>query len=234
MDSVPPGWDSRLTFECVLAGQGIDPRSQSPVMPVLVAAARRALARAPGLLEPAAVTRLLAVRSSGAAVVLLEDGTRLAGEGPARHLAGADRVLVGACTVGAALDREAAALLPGDPVTALAIDGLGCAAVEALAAAIERQALAAARDEGCEATTALSPGGEEWPLGEGQRAIFAALGPGAPVRLGEAGQMWPVKSISFVLGLGPGVTRHEAAECEGCGARERCRWRTARQAMGGL
>ena len=235
MTAVPAGWDGRLTIECVLAGQGIDPRSRSPLMPALVAAARTALARAPALLKPAVGTRLLAVLAHDASGLVLDGGARIEGDGAARHLAGATRVLLGVCTIGPDLDRESATLLPTNPVVALALDGLGCAAVEALAAAVQNEARSAALLDGCEASTRLSPGGEGWPLEAGQRTIFAALGGGgAGVRLGESGQMWPVKSVSFALGLGRDVRHDETAECEGCGARERCRWRMAREVRGGL
>ena len=229
MASVPPGWDGRLSVECVLAGQGIDPRAVSAMMPALREAAARALPRGLALVEPFAATQLIAICSRDESGVVLEDGTRLEGEEPIRRLAGATRALLCACTIGPGIDREVAALFPEDPVLALALDGLGCAALEALAAAIRQDAREAARRDGCEVTAALAPGVEGWPLAHGQRQIFAALGPLERLRLGESGQMWPVKSVSFVAGVGPHVKRHESEECEGCGARERCRWRTARR-----
>ena len=76
------------------------------------------------------------------------------------------------------------------------------------------------------ASTPLSPGEPEWPVEIGHPQIFALLDPSrVGITLTSGGMMIPKKSISFVVGIGPDMSRDDF--CELCSFNERCRYRHA-------
>jgi hypothetical protein len=222
-------WRIVVDADDVLAGQGIDPAGGSTRLPALRAVAALAVEHGVPLLTPRVALERVAVTSSDASAVQLEGGVGLEGAAVARRLAGATEALVAVCTVGEAIGREASALMARDPVLALALEGLGCAAVDRLASDVCQRVRDDAAREGLRATAPLSPGMEAWPLLEGQRAVFRVVDADRiGVRLSESGQMQPCKSLSLVVGLGAAVEAGEGASCDRCGARRGCRWSVRR------
>jgi hypothetical protein len=216
-------WSLDLDADDVLRGQGADPDILRARRPALVGVAERALeAGRPHLRPKVAYRRLVA---SGLRHERLQlDGGTLAGPLIAQHLGAAEHVVVMICTVGDAIDAEIARHMDSDPPFAMALDGVGSAAAEALAA----QACAGFEEEaagrGWRASLPLSPGMIGWPVKEGQAQIFALVdGAEAGVHLTEGGMMVPRKSLSLVLGLG---SRLEAAgsACQFCTLHETCRY----------
>ena len=199
-----------ITADQVLAGQGIDASSASPRLAALRAVAERVLAECRGLLEPRVASRRLAVAGFDADGIRFEGGLRVDDAVLAARMQGASEVVFAVCTVGEAVSRYAASKMPLDPVSGLAVEGLACAGVEGMAAAFcdgERHRAAAA---GLRVTAPLSPGMDEWPIPEGQRAIFGVVDAASiGVRLSESWQMYPTKSTSFAIGIGAGVQREE-------------------------
>jgi hypothetical protein len=232
MTAANPG-TLEITPDQVLAGQGIDPASASPRLPGLRAVAERVLADCRNLLEPRVASRRLPVDGFEAGAVRFDGAVRIEDAGIAERLCGASEAVFVVCTVGEPISRRAAAVMPHDPLSALAIEGLACAGVDALAAAVcdaerHRAALIGAR-----VTAPLSPGMEDWPLDVGQRAIFGVVDATAiGVRLSESWQMYPTKSASFVLGVGTDVRPDDGGNCARCGARGHCAWRR-RETEGG-
>jgi hypothetical protein len=227
------GCTLEIVVDQVLGGQGIDATSPSPRLPALRAAAERVLQEYRGLLEPRVVSRRLAVIGADAAAVRFEGGPSIEDPGVAGRLRGASEVVFAVCTVGEPISRHAAAAMGRDPVAALAIEGLACAGVDAVAAAFCTDEWQLAAGRGCRVTPPLSPGMDEWPLDTGQRAIFGVVDAASiGVRLTESGQMYPAKSTSFVFGVGADVWQDEGGGCSRCAARDRCRWRV-RKAAGG-
>ncbi len=226
-----PGQEWRIDVgaDGILAGQGIDPGSRSPRLPALRTAAEAALERGAPLLAPRVASARVGVVAADAASVRFERGGAIDDPVVARRLAGASEALFAVCTVGDAIDREASALMDRDPVLALALDGLACAAVDRLAAEVCERARREAARAGLRSTAPLSPGMEAWPLLPGQQAVFRLVD-AAPigVRLSEAGQMHPCKSVSLVVGIGAGVEAGEGPSCDRCGARPGCRWSVRR------
>jgi cobalamin-dependent methionine synthase I len=142
----------------------------------------------------------------------------------AQHLSPARYVAVIVCTIGAAIDECISALMPSDPAQALALDGLGSAAVEALAAEVcARLEQDAARAGDC-TSVPISPGMVGWPVDVGQPQIFSNLDAEAiGVTLTASAQMIPRKSTSLVLGFAP--TPFEAGTpCDFCALRNTCRY----------
>jgi hypothetical protein len=113
-----------------------------------------------------------------------------------------------------------------DPLYALALDGLGNAAVESLAQQVCGQIAEQVKDEGLQASTPLSPGTPEWPVEVGQPQIFALLDPSkAGVKLSSGGMMIPKKSVSFVVGLGQEMSQNSM--CTVCSLQNTCRYQNA-------
>jgi hypothetical protein len=215
-------WQLELTIDDLLLGQGADPQVIRQRKPRLVEAAGAVVAEEIGLLRPVVEVSEQPVVRLRHDRLELASGT-LTGPLVSRHLAGAQRVAVAVCTVGAAAEERSARLFDSDPLRALALDGLGNAGVELLAQQACGRIGDQARAQGLTASTPLSPGAEQWPVEVGQPQIFAILGERpAGIRLSEGGMMLPKKSVSFVVGIGADMS--QADLCEVCAARERCRY----------
>jgi hypothetical protein len=196
--------------------------SASPRLPGLRAAAARTIAAGLPILEPRVASRRVPVEQVEA------------GEAVARRMHGAVELVAAVCTVGEAVSRRAGALMDRDPVAALAMEGLACAGVDALAAAFCRDERHRAASLGWCVTAPISPGMDGWPLLAGQRVIFGLVdAAGIGVRLSERGQMQPCKSLSFIVGVGADVREDERSSCERCGARPACRWSVGRERPSG-
>jgi len=207
-----------VDLDQVLVGQGVDPRAAQGRHPAVLAAAQRALDVAADLIRPI----LLYASVSGPDVprdARLSAALR-------RRLRGAREVVAVTCTIGPGAESRASSVLADDPVAALALDGLGTAAVGQVAAHACSEFAARAAREGMSATAPISPGMPGWPLDAGQRFIFSVLDPSRiGVTLTESWQMVPRKSLSFLLGIGPDVA--PGASCDLCGMTARCRYRHA-------
>ncbi|MDZ4862079.1 MAG: hypothetical protein SGJ01_01435 [Gemmatimonadota bacterium] len=219
------GWFPRLDVDAVLRGQGADPVRVRARSPRLVALAERALLEGKPLLVPAIVSRRYAVLSRNHTGLRFRGGSGLSSRLIATGCAPAEELIVMAVTIGAGLETATAAAMNREPGFGLALDGLGTAAVEALAsAATDRITVMAAAMGSC-AGPPLSPGMEGWPLQPGQRDLFRLLGEGnLPIQLHASGMMAPAKSLTLVVGLGPAM-RAGASHCEFCPSRDRCRHR---------
>jgi len=216
-------WQLELDVDSVLRAQGADPGVIRARRPALVALAERALAVGRPLLQPKVANARLTASGLRHERLML-DGGSLSGPLIAQHLGAAEQVIVMVCTVGSVLDGEIARQMDDDPSFALALDGVGSAAVEALAGSACRGFEQEAVARGWHPSLPLSPGMVGWTVQEGQAQIFALVDAAeAGVRLTEGGMMVPRKSLSLVLGLGP---RLEAAgsACAYCTLHETCRY----------
>lgn len=216
-------WTLQLSADDILRGQGADPAVIRARRPRLVDLAERALEAGRGLLQPRVAFSRLKVTGLRHERLTLDGGV-LQGPLIAQHLAAAEDVAVMVCTVGDRLEAEVAQAMDEDPSYALAMDGVGSAAVEALAAAACRQFEAEAAAAGLKVSLPLSPGMIGWPVPEGQAQIFALVDAGeAGVHLTEGGMMVPRKSLSLVLGEGAGLEAAGSA-CAFCSLQATCRY----------
>jgi hypothetical protein len=223
---------SKLGIDDVLAGQGLAPADARRRSGRLAEAAERALEFGVALLEPrTARTRhdLLHVARDFAG---LGRGGVLSGRAIAAGLEGADEVATIVCTIGGRLEREVAARLEDDPMSAMALDGLGNAALFVLAdlavGDIDRSARLRARFAGA----AMSPGAGGWPLHPGQSELFELVdGASIGVELTASSQLRPVKSLSMIVGLGA-RPRRASCRCGPCESAARCSHR-ARESVDG-
>ncbi len=141
----------------------------------------------------------------------------------------AERVAVGAVTIGPALEDESARrAAAGALLDALVLDAIGSAAAEAAADALNLEVCAAARTLGLEAAPRVSPGYGGWDT-SAQPALLALLPIAAiGIRLTSGAMMVPRKSVSFAASLAPpgSAHPHEGSRCARCGLL-RCRHRIA-------
>lgn len=113
-----------------------------------------------------------------------------------------------ACTLGHTYDSWSRSLFHGDdPLQALFVDAVGSVAVEAVADQLENRILQTAIDKGLSCSNRLSPGYCDWNVRE-QDKLFKILPPNfLDIRLSNSAMMTPMKSVSGVIGMGPGVRR---------------------------
>jgi hypothetical protein len=217
------GWPLEISVDDILRGQAVDPQVVRAGKPALLRAAERVYKESLELLHPAAITREIGIRAIRHEQVVLENGLKLTGPLAARHLAGAQRLVAAACTIGPQLEQAVSAALASNPLHALALDGLGNAAVEMLSQQICAHLGEDLHLEEYTASTPLSPGSPDWPVEIGQPQIFALLdGSQAGISLTASSMMLPKKSVSFVVGIGHGMAQTNL--CTICSLKDTCRY----------
>jgi len=224
-------WDIRFDTERYLAQVGGNlPRLLA--RPDVRADWEAALADARALVEPAAVWEVFPIREFRHERVILADGTRIGGGPVVTVVAGATELAVGVCTAGAAVSRRISEYQRnGHRLRAMFLDDLGSWAVDQVRQQLCRAIEADAVGRGRRASASLSPGESEWSVGD-QAVIFSLLD-ARPigVTLNESLVMSPIKSLSLIIGIGPGPLGVEgASNCDFCTIRERCAQRRLRLA----
>lgn len=221
------GLPIEVDVDQILHAQGADPQKIRLRQPRAVELAERALREGLRVIQPRAVCRALAVER------VLHERMRFAGGGElrggliARELGAAERILVILATLGEPLDALIAEAQARDASFALALDGFGTAAIEALSMSICRHFGEVAEAESLRSSLPFSPGMAGWDLETGQRGIFGLLDSSSiGLRLSPSFLMIPQKSLSLVIGIGREV-RSGGSLCEFCNLRETCRHRTA-------
>jgi hypothetical protein len=219
-------FDLALSVDDVLHGEGADPAVVRAKKPAMLQAAYLALDEGSSKLRPAVILHQSKVVEHRHERILLQDGKELASPLVARHLAGAQQISFALSTIGPELEQLASSKMESDPLLGLALDGLGNAAVEALGEQVCLRIGNQAEAVGFTASTPLSPGEPEWPVEIGHPQIFSLLDSSlVGISLTSGGMMVPKKSISFVVGIGPDMSRDDF--CELCSFNERCRYRRA-------
>ena len=216
--------DLDFDVDAVLRGQGADPGAIRSRSPRLVEIAEHALENGRALLEPQTLYRELNVNALRHERLVLDGGLFLTGELVSEHLGFAESVVLILCTVGDALDTHIAEAFKDDSVYGLALDGVGSAAVEALANAACKYFEDRAVELGLQTSIPLSPGMVGWPVDVGQSEVFTILEPAQiDVSLSEYGLMMPRKSLTMVLGFGPKM-QTAGRTCDYCAMRATCRY----------
>jgi hypothetical protein len=128
------------------------------------------------------------------------------------------------CTIGSLLDEMVSSLFKVDPSLAVAMDGVGSAAVESLAIQACNYFENQVKDEGLNTTMPLNPGMVGWPVEQGQPEIFTLLdSEEILVTLNESCMMSPNKSLSMVLGVGKDVSP-VGSSCDYCSLKGVCKY----------
>ena len=194
-----------------------------------------ALADARELIQPAAAWELYAVREILHDRVVLDGGARI-GNGPvAAVVAGASELVIAICTIGPALSLRVQELQRGRRMLrGLLLDDLGSWAVDMVRQQLCRRMEDEAAAAGLHVSTCLSPGESQWSL-QDQQVIFSLVdGARIGVRVSASHVMSPLKSLSLIMGRGPGPMGHEGgSNCDFCAIRDRCVYRNRRAAVPG-
>jgi hypothetical protein len=213
-------WTIRVDVEAALRGQGVDPEVVRERSPTVLAAAARAVPQGQALLRPLVTYRKLSVKGHESGRLLLDSGPLECGSGAADCLASARELVVLACTIGSDLKSRVEELFTTDPVAALALDGVGNVAVEALAKDACRHFMERGKMRGLGESTPCWPGGAGWPTAQALPQILDLLGPGGDdgraVRLSPSMMLRPLKSVCLAVGLSPSAEARELA-CAACG-----------------
>lgn len=135
-----------------------------------------------------------------------------------RNLAGCDRIVVFAATLGLAFDRLIARYSRISPAKALLMQALGAERIERLCDAFCDQIRRESEARGLHTAPRFSPGYGDFPLSL-QADIFRALD--CPRRIGltlnESLLMSPSKSVTAIIGLGPCPIHQPHTGCQSCG-----------------
>jgi hypothetical protein len=213
-----------IDVDAVLRGQGADPAAIRSRRPALVKMAEQAIAEAMPLLEPSVVYKEFAVEGVRHERLLLSGGAELGGKLIVQHLAQAEKLYALVCTIGASVEQFGAEMWSESPVYSLAIDGVGSAAVEALANAACANLEQQVAEKRWNSSVPLSPGMIDWSVDEGQPQIFKLLaGEPLEVELTPSYILSPRKSLTMVVGVGPHL-EVAGRTCDFCSLRDVCRY----------
>jgi hypothetical protein len=223
-------WQIQLLTDDVLKAQGADPASIRQRRPALVASTEQAIVVGRSLLHPLVLYEKFPVKRfvhERLELVTDRNGNGIAlltGKLIAQHMRRVQTVIVMVCTIGSELDESVSSLFKVDPVMAVALDGVGSAAVEQLAIQACNYFEAEANDQELQTTLPLNPGMIGWSVEEGQPQIFTLLdSEGINVSLTESCMMIPNKSISMILGLGKEVSS-TGTSCDYCSLNGVCKY----------
>lgn len=217
-------FELQIDVDAVLRGQGADPLLIRDRRPALVKLAEQAIAEGMPLIEQSVVYKSFQVQEVRHERLIFAGGEQLKGEMIAHQLAKARQVYVLVCSIGTSVEQYADELWNSSPIYSLALDGLGSAAVEALANAACRHIEDLADGLGWKCSIPLSPGMENWSVEDGQPQIFHLLrADPPPVTLTTGYVMRPRKSLTMVLGIGAEIDI-TGRTCDFCSLREVCRY----------
>jgi hypothetical protein len=210
------GLPLRIDRDEVLRFQGYKKGVDVPTAEV-VGILEEALALGEQLMAPRVVYRTAPV-SDQAPGLIEAGGERLAIPHIGRLWGRLAHVAAGICTVGAAVEERVRALFDARELPlAVMLDSVGSAAAESLAEYANDLLCQAGIPDGLKVTNRISPGYAGWDTAE-QTALFR-LCPGVPigVTLNAACFMAPVKTISFLVGVGPAArVDHYFTQCRRC------------------
>jgi hypothetical protein len=210
--------------DAVLRGQGADAAILHARRPALVQVAEKARQESFKLLQPKVIYREFTVEAVMHERLLLEGGKQIVSKLLAHQLASANQIIVMLATIGQELENEVSKQWDADMLFALALDGAGSGAVEALANAACQHFEQEALIRGWQASIPYSPGMTDWSVADGQPQIFELLGDEASiVTLTSSTVMIPKKSLTMVMGIGDDL-EPSGKTCDFCSMRATCRY----------
>jgi len=218
------GITPKIDVDQVLKAQGADPEIIRKRKPQLAKIAEDALEQGLPLLDFKVIFREINVLSLRHERLNLENQGELKGKLIAEHFGPAAKVIVILCTIGSRLEQYSLETIKSDPVTGLALEGVGSAAVEALANGACNYFEEKAAKEELGSTIPLSPGMIGWSVEEGQPQIFKLLdSKELGIKLTLSHLMLPRKSLSMVIGIGPDI-KAGGKTCDYCQMNETCKY----------
>lgn len=175
---------------------------------------------------PEAIYSRQIVKEQQGGIITLNNGLSLNIGSMAQEWRGSEYLGVVICTIGTALENKVAELLAKeDPISALVLDSVGSAAVEAVAEEVNYLICSCEKEAGNQVGPRASPGYGKWSLTD-QKQLFSLLPTHEiKVQLNQQCMMIPRKSCSFCLGIGGGLD-YRFNPCRRCG-KEDCSYRWA-------
>lgn len=179
------------------------------------------------LAQPRAVYRLFDLERDGDVLRLQGTALDLEGEDIRAHLKAADRCVLMAATLGAAVERELRRIQVTDMALATVLDAAAGTAIEQICDDLQRELAAIAASEGRFLTDRFSPGYGDMPL-EQQRRICAVLDAGKiGLTVTEHFLLTPRKSVTAVSGLCSEPVAAKTDACAVCKIADTCKLRKA-------
>jgi len=214
---------------------------QDRIRPDLIQDAEEAIALGQTLWQPMAVYDWFNVRTVDGRRVTLSSRDGAADEtvllvGPKADLLGdAERVLVSVATIGPALEQQVRELNSAREVlNAYMLDSAGVVALGAVGESVRCMAEEAAAEKGWGVSPSLSPGSlVGWSL-QRQTELCALLPlDSIGVQLNGYCVLEPHKSVSALIGMGPGYSSTRVGSvCRFCALKDTC-WRRREEPAGG-
>lgn len=184
------------------------------------------------IIQPAAVWERFPIKELKHERVVLVNGVKLGGGPVVAVVGGAEELVVAVCTIGPEADRRIAWQQQAkDLFRALLLDELASWAIDMVRQELCRWLEDDLQRQGLRASAPLSPGESVWSVKD-QRIIFNLLDTGPiGVSLSDSMIMYPLKSLSLILGTGRQPMGVEgASNCDFCSIKERCHYRQLRAA----
>lgn len=224
---VQTDWSIHLTLEDVFRTQHTDIEVIRRRRPTIVDMTAEGIRQTEGLFHPVVTYQRLPVETITSDGLVLEGGFVLTGSFLAKQLAGAEEVVTAICTIGDDVEKRASDLMAnGKHIEGYAADSAGIVAIGQVVDQFYSNLEASARSSGCQISHRYSPGLVSWTVDQGQPEVFAILDKiNTSVQLHDSMQMYPMKSLSFVVGIGKELVR-KGSECAVCGMREHCMYRS--------
>jgi hypothetical protein len=188
------------------------------------------LQEAKDLCQPVACYDVFPITKFKHDVILLADGTRIGGGPVVNVMAGAQELIVGVCSLGSNVDvqittysksKEWFKMMILDELATWGVDQVRLQLVEYLGQKYE--------SDGWRTSTCLSPGESEWSVKEQAKIFKLLVTQQIGVSLSEGLVMYPLKSLSLIIGAGHGPLGVEGlSNCDFCSLKERCRYQHLR------
>ena len=176
------------------------------------------------LVQPVAMYDVLDVRDRQSGCLKLANNLAFTSDLMVRQLARAEQLAVAICTIGPQFEQKASSAFEyRHALQGLIYDIAGSLAVAQVARQVSERIQAAAVARGTLASFSISPGSAGCTLDD-QHTVFELLpAERIGVQLTSAGCMFPTKSISLVIGLGPNVpSALDVSQCDFCPKRATC------------
>ena len=177
-----------------------------------------ALALGQALMEPRAVVRWSALHGRSDDTLALEDDLVFTIPGIGRSWGAVTEVAAAVVTVGGALEDRVRALWDARelPLAAM-LDSVGSGAVESLAEHVNDLLCQQGIARGVKVTNRISPGYGGWDVSEQPLLFRLVSGEPVGVVLNDACFMTPEKTITLLVGAGPGArVDHYFSQCARC------------------
>ncbi len=154
------------------------------------------------LVETRAVFAVFDITIKGNVVRFGSSGLRIKSASLSKHLKGAAKAALFACTIGKGLgDKVNEYVKRGEIAFATVLDAVGSEAAEALADGIDRVVTKNARAEGFSTVTRFSPGYGDWSVFDQGKILKALKASKIGIRATKSYIMVPEKSVTACIGL---------------------------------